>query len=46
MVSPLNDLSGASSGLKPTKMFFHIDHIDVVSLQCGSSSDSEGLMIV
>ncbi len=44
-VSPLNELSGAPSGLKPSKMFFHIDHIDAVSLQCGSSCDSEGLMI-
>ncbi len=46
VVSPLNELSGASSGLKPTQMLFHIDHIHAVSLQCGSSCDSEGLVIV
>ncbi len=46
VVSPLNELSGDPSGLKPTKMFFHIDHIHAVSLQCGSSCVSEGLMIV
>ncbi len=45
VVSPLNELSGASSDLKPSKMFFHIDHIHAVSLQCGSSCDSEGLMM-
>ncbi len=46
VVSPLNELSGDPSGLKPTKMFFHIDHIRAVSLQCGSSCVSEDLMIV
>ncbi len=46
VVSPSNELSGDSSGLKPSQMFFHIDHIHAVSLQSGSSCDSEGLMIV
>ncbi len=35
VVSPLNELSGDPSGLKPIKMFFHIDHIHAVSFQCG-----------
>jgi len=40
VVSPSNELSGDSSGLKPTKMFFHIDHIHALSLQCGWSCGS------
>ncbi len=46
VVSPLNEHSGASSGLKPTKMFFHIDHIHALSLQSGSLCVSGGLVIV
>ncbi len=36
VASPLYELSGAASGLKPTKMFCRTDHMCVVSLQCGS----------
>ncbi len=35
VVSPSYEHLGDSSGLKTTKMFFHIDHIHAVSLQCG-----------
>ncbi len=36
VASPLYELSGVSSGLKPTKMSSRIDHMSIVSLQCGS----------
>ncbi len=36
VASPLYELSGVFSGLKPTKMSSRIDHMYEVSLQCGS----------